>query len=114
MRLRGDDRGSVTAEFAVVLPAVLVVLLIGVGALHAAARAVQLQDAAADAARLAGRGQPDEAAGVVSRAVPDASTSVEDRGDLVCVTSSAPAPVLPLLSLLPPLTASACALGGGG
>ncbi|MEN2740370.1 TadE family type IV pilus minor pilin [Microbacterium sp. X-17] len=113
MRLRGDDRGSVTAEFAVVLPAVLVVLLIGVGALSAAGRAVQLQDAAADAARLAGRGEADAAAATVARAVPGARAAVEMRGDLVCVTATVAAPVLPLLSVLPPLAASACALAGG-
>ena len=44
----GDDRGSVVAEFAVALPAVLVVLLVGVGALAAASRQVRLQDAVAD------------------------------------------------------------------
>ena len=47
----GDDRGSVVAEFAVALPAVVLVVLLGVGALGASATQVRLQDAAADAAR---------------------------------------------------------------
>jgi Flp pilus assembly protein TadG len=107
-----DDRGSVTAEFAVVLPAVVIVLALGIGGLGAAARVVRLQDAAADAARLAGRGEDaGRAAEAVTRAVDGATASVEDRGDLVCVVATAPAPVLPVA--LPPLTATACALSGG-
>ena len=53
----GDDRGSVVAEFAVALPAVVLVLAVGVGALAAASRQVRLQDAVADAARLSARGE---------------------------------------------------------
>ena len=55
----GDDRGSVVAEFAVALPAVALVLLLGAGALGACAQQVRLQDAAADAARLVARGESD-------------------------------------------------------
>ena len=54
----GGDRGSVVAEFAVALPAVIVVVLFSVAALTASAQQVRLQDAAADAARLAARGEP--------------------------------------------------------
>ena len=53
----GGDRGSVAAELAFALPAVVLALLLGAGALGAAARQVSLQDAAADAARLLGRGK---------------------------------------------------------
>ena len=53
----GDDRGSVVAEFAVALPAVALVLLLGAGSLGACARQVRLQDATADAARLVARGE---------------------------------------------------------
>lgn len=108
MTRSGADRGSVVAEFAVALPAVVLVLLLGVGALGASARQVRLQDAAADAARLAGRGEPvDVVHGIVARAVPGAESSIEPRGDLVCVTASAPA----LLTLT--LTVTSCALAGG-
>ncbi|NNH05284.1 hypothetical protein HLA99_15670, partial [Microbacterium ulmi] len=51
------ERGSATAEFAIALPAVGLVLLLGAGALAAGATTVRLQDAAADAARLAARGE---------------------------------------------------------
>ncbi|WP_308209098.1 TadE family type IV pilus minor pilin [Microbacterium sp. zg.B48] len=97
------------AEFAVALPAVALVLLLGAGALGACARQVSLQDAAADAARLAARGEPDGAPGVVATAVPGAHVVIEARGDLVCVRVTAPAGhALPLI-----LNATGCALDGG-
>lgn len=107
-RRAGDERGSVVAEFAVALPAVVLVLAIGIGALATSARQVRLQDAVADAARLGARGEP--AARVhaaVSAAVPGASAGIEERGDLVCVTAS----VTAVLGLR--ITADACALAGG-
>ena len=102
------DRGSVVAEFAIALPAVVLVLMLGAGALGAGARHVRLQDAAADAARLAGRGEaPARVAGVVIAAVPGATSSITEHGDLVCVTASASAGVALTL------TATSCALAGG-
>lgn len=103
------DRGSVTAEFAVALPAIVLVVLLGVGALGAGARQVRLQDAAADAARLVARGDdPGRAHAVVGAA--GGSADIEPRGDLVCVIARAPAPLrLPL----PELEATSCALAGG-
>lgn len=103
------ERGAVAAEFAVALPAVLLVVLLGVGVLGTGARQVRLQDAAADAARLVARGdEPARAAAVV--AAVGGTASIEPRGDLVCVIATAPAP-LPLP--LAPLTATSCALAGG-
>ena len=59
-----DDRGAVAAEFAVALPALVLVIALGVGALSAGSRQVRLQDAVADAARLAAReDDPGRAAG---------------------------------------------------
>ena len=85
----GDDRGSVVAEFAVALPAVALVVLLGAGALGACARQVRLQDAAADAARLAARGEPDvRRRRVRRRRRARGDTALERRGDLVCVTVS--------------------------
>jgi Flp pilus assembly protein TadG len=106
----GGERGSVVAEFAVALPAVVLVLILGIGALGASARHVRLQDAAADAARLAARGEPDERVhAVLAAAVSGASGEIEQRADLVCVTAVATASVgLPLT-----LVATSCALAGG-
>ena len=108
----GGDRGSVSAELALALPAVVLTLLLGVGALSAASRQVSLQDAAADAARLLGRGEgADAAAGVVSAAVPGAGVASRSEGGLVCVTASIDVAVGGVLTL--PLHASSCALEGG-
>lgn len=91
---RRGDRGSVTAEFAVALPAVMLVLVLGVSALSAAGRQVRLQDAAAP---------------VTAAATADPA-DIEFRGELVCVHASAPAATV---SWFPPVTASSCALAGG-
>ncbi|BDV31363.1 TadE family type IV pilus minor pilin [Microbacterium terricola] len=104
-RRLGDDRGSVVAEFAVALPAVVLVLALGAGALAASGRQVRMQDAAADAARLAARGESDAR---VRAAAPGAATVISTEGDLVCVRLTAPGP-LPGLTL----SASSCALAGG-
>jgi Flp pilus assembly protein TadG len=104
----GDDRGSVVAEFAVALPAIVLVLLVALGMLSAGGRQVRLQDAAADAARLAARGESDaRVRGSISTAVPGATSSIGARGDLVCVTVSAPG----MLGF--DLSAASCALAGG-
>ena len=109
---RLGDRGSVAAELAHALPAELLALLLGAGALGAAARQVALQDASADAARLLGRGEDAAtAAGVVSSAVPGASVASHARGDLICVTTTAEFSVGRLIRV--PLRGSSCALSGG-
>lgn len=106
-----DERGSAAAELALALPAVVLTLLLGAGALSAGARQVALQDASADAARLLGRGEDaGAAAAAVSSAVPGSSMSSRTDGDIVCVTARADVS-LALLRL--PLRASSCALDGG-
>ena len=106
----GGERGSVVAEFAIALPAVMLVLILGIGALGTSARHVRLQDAAADAARLAARGEPDERVhGILAAAVAGAIGEIEQRGELVCVTAAATAAVgLPIT-----VSATSCALAGG-
>lgn len=111
MRGRLGDRGSVSAEFAVALPAIILLLVLCLGALSSASRQVRLQDATADAARLIARGDDEgRALGLLVGAAPGARGSVEIEGDLVCVSASAPIG-LPLMDLR--LTASSCALDGG-
>lgn len=113
-RQRGPDleRGSVAAELALALPAVVLTLLLGVGALSAAAQQVTLQDATADAARLLGRGESVAAAqAAVAASASDARVSHERRGDLICVSARVDVAVGSLISI--PLTASSCALSGG-
>lgn len=101
------ERGSVTAEFAIALPAVVAVLAACLGGLSVAGQYLRVQDAAAAAARDAGRG---EGAAVASRLVPGASTAQWTDGDLVCVRVSATGALGPAGI---PLTATSCALDGG-
>lgn len=105
---RADD-GSVTAEFAIALPAIVLVLASCVGALQLAAAQVRLQDAAALAARAAARGDDP---GPAAAPAPGARLSVWRDGALVCAaarTTARWAPGLPPLEL----SAQSCALDGG-
>lgn len=77
------ERGSVTAEFATALPAVLMCLALCVGAVQAAAQQARLLDNAASAARLIGRGDPPPSPPA------GATRAVASDGALVCVTLSA-------------------------
>ncbi len=107
MRWLRDERGSAAAEFAVAVPAILIVLVLGVGALGAGAGAVRAQQAAADAARLLGRGEDEgRAFDLIARA--GATGTVERRDGLVCVTAS-----VPVVTGLPEMSVRACALDGG-
>lgn len=106
------ERGSVAAELALALPAVVLTLLLGAGALGAASRQVSLQDATADAARLIGRGEDAGAAAhVVTAAVPGADMTTTSSGDLVCVNAHTEVAIGGVIRI--PLRASSCALGGG-
>lgn len=108
---RGDDAGAVVAEFAVALPAIMIVLALGLGALSAGARQVQLQNAAADGARLAARGEDAaRVASAVEASVPGASAVIDRRGDLVCVTATASAGGMAAVTSV---SATGCALAGG-
>ncbi len=80
-----DEHGSVAAEFAIALPAVILVLAMVLGGLQLGVLQLRLQDAAADAARSLGRG--DSAAAVASRLaqqIPGARWSSSRSGALVC------------------------------
>ena len=109
-----SDRGSVTAEFATVVPAVLLVLACCLGALQVVGQQVRLTDAAADAARSLSRGDSvDRAAGLVQRAVQGASMTPERRGEFVCVDLRAPSSFGAFAAFGLTLRAGSCALGGG-
>lgn len=104
---RFDDRGAVTAEFAVALPAIVLVLALGLGALATGMTAVRLQQAVAESARLLGRGDDGRARAVMAQV--GATFSVDRADALVCVEASVSAPVL-----IDRLSARSCALDGGG
>lgn len=119
-RLRGDrrgiegDGGSVTAEFAAVLPAVVLVLASCLGALQIAGDHVRLTDAAATAARALSRGDgAARVASLVGVLVDDASVRSERRGDFVCSHLTAPVRAGPVRWTGLTLEATSCALAGG-
>lgn len=109
------EGGSVTAEFAAVIPAVILILAFGLTSLQLAGQQVRLQDAAADAARILGRGDsPALATSVARRAAAGARITTSHPSGLVCATVRAPAPspVGTVLGLT--LAATSCALDAGG
>jgi TadE-like protein len=81
------DRGMVTAEFAVVLPAIVLVLALSFGAMGLAWDQIRCIDAARAGARAASRGDtPGAVIMVARRAAPsDALVSIGTSGDLVRV-----------------------------
>jgi len=104
-----DERGSAVAEFAVALPAVLLVLGMVLGGIQLGSLRVRLQDAAADAARSLGRGDSESVVqSRLSRQLPGARWSSTRSGTLVCaqLEASAGGPAA-LLGLT--VSASSCA-----
>ena len=105
--MRGE-RGSVTAEFAAALPAVVLLLGMALGAFAVGSQAVRLQDAAGLSARALARGDPPASAeGTAGALVPGATIERRDRSGLVCVVVTGRAPGM--LSALE-LQAESCAL----
>lgn len=98
---KGDEGGMATAEFAVVLPAVVLVLALSLGALGLAWDQIRCVDAARAGARSAARGDSSQAViEVASRAAPSgALVSVDTAGNLVRVSVVSPPRVA--ASLLP-------------
>lgn len=91
---RRRDGGFVTAEAAVVLPALVLVAMALVWGLLAASAQIQCQDAARAGARAAARQDPPDAVLTTTRrAAPrGARVEVSREGDLVRVTVTASAP----------------------
>ncbi|AMM21775.1 hypothetical protein AX769_18505 [Frondihabitans sp. PAMC 28766] len=110
--MTGSDRGSVTVEFALVVPSLLLVIAAGVGAIGVAAQAIRLADAAGIVARAEGRGDGRVAAEARAALADGASVSVE-RGALTCVRLDRSADLGPLSGVVP-LSARSCAASGGG
>lgn len=112
---RRGDCGMVTAEAAVVLPVLLVVLGMAVWALACVAAALRCTDAAHEAARFAARGEPPARVVAIARAAAPggATVSVSRDGEQVVVLVQAQVrPFGGLLRGLPavPVRASATAL----
>ncbi|MCU1404020.1 MAG: hypothetical protein JWQ43_323 [Glaciihabitans sp.] len=111
----GDpSRGSVTAEFAAVIPAVLLVLVACLGSLQVAGSQLRLQDAAAGVSRSLARGEAPAVASIrLHQLVPGAELTVHTRGDLLCVDATVwPSGGFGQLVHLQ-LSASSCAMTNG-
>ena len=93
---RTGERGSVTAEFAVALPAVVVVLAFLLAGAAAGAAQLNLEKAAQAAVRQLGRGETAAAAARTVRSIAGegAAVSADNSGGWVTVrvTASAPGP----------------------
>ena len=98
-----------TAEFAVALPAVVLVLAFCLSGLQLAGQQLRLQDAAALAARSLARG--DDPGPVTDRLAPGATIASSDDGRLVCATLTSSGGVVLLPGLV--VSASSCAWAGG-
>lgn len=105
---RNDDDGMVTAEFVVVLPAIVLAVLIGVGAVSAMTMRMRCADAAAVGARLAARGEsPEAVVAATGRAAPaGAVVHLQTTAGTVQVRVTAQAALLPVGSWLPTLGVS--------
>lgn len=112
-RCRTTERGSVTAETAVALPSLVVVLVLAVWVLLCVAAQLRCLDAAHVAARAAARGEVDaEVQAVATRVAPTGAAVRVDRADgQVQVRVSAQVqPFAAVLSVLPALEVSARAV----
>ncbi|GAA3025625.1 TadE family type IV pilus minor pilin [Actinokineospora globicatena] len=90
------ERGSVTVEAALVIGAIVTALLLAITAVAAAADHVRCLDAAAQAARLATRGDFAQARAAAVRSAPnDATITIHTSGDTVAVTVNTNHPLFP-------------------
>ena len=106
-RAEHGDAGTVTAEFAVALPAVVLVLAACLGGLRLGTEQLRATDAAALAARAAARGDAPPLIGAAARADGGSTATIGRSGDRVCATVQRQ---VPLLGLVIPVRATACAL----
>lgn len=104
---RVDDGGSVTIEAAIALSVVVIVLAMCLAGIGCAIGEIRCVDAAREAARLAARGDGDQAAEVVARLAPtEASLNLRVDGDTVIATVTA----APVGGLLPAVRLTATAV----
>ncbi|MGX5697462.1 TadE family type IV pilus minor pilin [Agromyces soli] len=108
----GGERGSATAELAVALPAVALVLAACLAAVMLVAQQVRLTDAAADAARSLGRGESSAEAEAIAARVAGGGVSLASVVDDAFVCATLRAPGAGLLGGVE-LSASSCAVSGG-
>ena len=84
-----DDRGAVTAEFALAIPAVLVILGVMLGGIYLSSERVALISLAGEVARLEARGDDALAAARIASATRQPTITRESDGRVLCVTATA-------------------------
>lgn len=95
-----NEGGMATVEAAIAIAAIVVVLVLCLGAVLAASMQIRCVDAAREAARLSARGDGDNAVASAQRVAPaGASIGIGGEGDLVIATVSARVPLLPLFEI---------------
>jgi TadE-like protein len=111
-RCRGSaDRGSVTAETAVALPALVFVLVVALWGVSAAAAQVACVDAARAGARAAARGESASAVrGEVLRAAPHGASVEVGQDPLITRVVVRVVVAAPRIGLFPPLALRAQAV----
>ena len=102
MRSEADDRGSVTAELAVALPVLMIVLAVAISAVTVSSARVRIADAAREAARAAARDDAGTARVLAARAAPGAAVEVVRQGTTEVATVRLV--VHPLAGWLPSVT----------
>lgn len=106
-----DDRGSVTAEFAVVMPAVMGAMLVMLAAFSIQVQKFELSQQAAIAARAFGRGEPLEL--IESWFKGKVQVEFEQRGQLLCATALRKVAFLGFAAAPIPIAAEHCARESG-
>jgi Flp pilus assembly protein TadG len=109
-----DERGSVTAEFATVLPAALAIVVVVLGGFQLLVQQLRVADAAFTSARLLARSD-DSAAGqaVVDLLGADARLERVDEGRFACAVVTAQADFAPAQLVGIELTSRSCSLASG-
>ncbi len=103
--LWGSDRGTVTAEIALGIPAILGVIGVGLGALRWGVDAVNAVSIASESALLLSRGAlVDDVQSQLNEATNLAEWVVRVAPDRVCVAGSVAAPI----GFLPPIEIGRC------
>lgn len=95
LRAQSSQAGSSTAEFALLLPAVIFLLALILGALATGIAQFRLEEASRLGARAAARGDSaQEVLALVQEIEPAAQVSLEEEGPYLLVRASRPAPGL--------------------
>ena len=110
----GAERGSVTAELALALPSVALVIAVTLGAFGLQVERMKLVDLSATAARALARGEEQSAIEAMLKTLrPDSQSVIEHEEDQVCITVSFMASVPGLGSELLEVAERQCARKNG-